>query len=116
MRREPLDRAATPSEPSPAVSGIAGIPCAVIGRATLYNADCRDVLPLLSNADAVVTDPPYFQVKGDYWDNEWDNPKHFLEWMRGVIAMLRDTLPLTAASTYSHRLRWPLASRSPPAS
>lgn len=31
----------------------------VIGRATLIQADCRDVLPLLSKLDAVVTDPPY---------------------------------------------------------
>lgn len=30
-----------------------------IGAATLYNADCRDVLPLLGKVDAVVTDPPY---------------------------------------------------------
>lgn len=26
---------------------------------TLYNADCRDVLPMLGKVDAVVTDPPY---------------------------------------------------------
>lgn len=31
----------------------------VIGPCTLYNADCRDVLPLLEGVDAVVTDPPY---------------------------------------------------------
>jgi len=30
-----------------------------IGDCTLYNADCREVLPLLSKVDAVVTDPPY---------------------------------------------------------
>lgn len=30
-----------------------------IGRATLYLGDCRDVLPLLGRACAVVTDPPY---------------------------------------------------------
>lgn len=30
-----------------------------IGDATLYLADCRDVLPLLSGIDAVVTDVPY---------------------------------------------------------
>ena len=30
-----------------------------IGDATLYNADCLDVLPTLGKVDAVVTDPPY---------------------------------------------------------
>lgn len=30
-----------------------------IGNATLYLADCRDVLPTLSRVDAVITDPPY---------------------------------------------------------
>jgi DNA modification methylase len=31
----------------------------VIGRATLYLGDCREVLPTLGKVDAVVTDPPY---------------------------------------------------------
>jgi DNA modification methylase len=31
----------------------------VIGDATLYLGDCRDVLPTLRGVDAVVTDPPY---------------------------------------------------------
>lgn len=31
----------------------------VIGNATLYHADCMDVLPGLVGIDAVVTDPPY---------------------------------------------------------
>ena len=31
----------------------------VIGNATLYLADCRDVLPTLPKVDAVITDPPY---------------------------------------------------------
>jgi DNA modification methylase len=30
-----------------------------IGRATLYLGDCREILPHLGQADAVVTDPPY---------------------------------------------------------
>ena len=30
-----------------------------IGSATLYLADCRDVLPTLPKVDAVITDPPY---------------------------------------------------------
>jgi DNA modification methylase len=31
----------------------------VIGSATLYRGDCMEVLPTLSNVDAVITDPPY---------------------------------------------------------
>ena len=30
-----------------------------IGRATLYNADCREILPLLEAHDLLATDPPY---------------------------------------------------------
>jgi DNA modification methylase len=31
----------------------------VIGGATLYLGDCRDILPTLPKVDAVITDPPY---------------------------------------------------------
>ena len=31
----------------------------VIGNATLYHGDCREVLPTLGRFDAVITDPPY---------------------------------------------------------
>ena len=31
----------------------------VIGDATLYLGDCRDILPTLQKVDAVITDPPY---------------------------------------------------------
>jgi site-specific DNA-methyltransferase (adenine-specific) len=61
-----------------------------IGHATLYLADCRDVLPMLGKVDAVVTDPPYGIAEiwqGGFSDkhgwgkakgeavarNEWDN-------------------------------------------
>lgn len=54
-----------------------------IGAATLYLGDCRDVLPMLGKADAVVTDPPYginaardrnSEQWGwrDYGNGEWD--------------------------------------------
>lgn len=58
-----------------------------IGRATLYLADCREVLPTIGKVDAVVTDPPYgiseaagknksrgkLAVAKDYGDDAWDN-------------------------------------------
>ena len=31
--------------------------------------------------DLIVTDPPYFKVKGDWWDRQWDKPEGFLSWM-----------------------------------
>jgi DNA modification methylase len=31
----------------------------IIGNATLYLGDCREILPTLGKADAVLTDPPY---------------------------------------------------------
>lgn len=38
---------------------LSDFPCVTIGNCTLYNGDCRDILPLLPRVDAVVTDPPY---------------------------------------------------------
>jgi site-specific DNA-methyltransferase (adenine-specific) len=46
---------------------------------TIINADCRDVLPV--ECDAVVTDPPYFRVKGEAWDRQWDNAAAFLDFI-----------------------------------
>lgn len=59
----------------------------VIGDARLILGDCRDVLPTLPVADAMVSDPPYglgeaagknasrtnMAVAKDYGDDEWDN-------------------------------------------
>ena len=50
-----------------------------IGNATLYLGDCRDILPTLGKVDAVVTDPPYYGVKDDEWDNQWRNEQEFLD-------------------------------------
>jgi len=37
-----------------------------IGRATLIQGDCRNVMPVLGKVDAIVTDPPY--GLGDKWN------------------------------------------------
>ena len=49
----------------------------VIGDATLYLGDCRDILPTLPRVDAVITDPPYgIFACGGKWgkkaDLQWD--------------------------------------------
>ena len=38
----------------------------------IYHGRCESVLPTLADAsvDLVLTDPPYFRVKGDWWDRQ----------------------------------------------
>ena len=47
----------------------------IIGDATLYLGDCREILPTLGKVDAVVTDPPYPNGEGYFLDGidaaEW---------------------------------------------
>ena len=47
------------------------------------HGDCLDVMRGMpdDSIDAVVTDPPYFRVKGDAWDRQWDKPTQFLAWL-----------------------------------
>lgn len=71
----------------------------VIGDCTLYLGDCRDVLPTLAGADAVVTDPPYgiginksnrLSVSKGFGDDTWDDEAADLSWLlpMGVPAVV----------------------------
>ena len=56
--------------------------CVKIGDCTLYRADCLEVMPLLGEFDAVITDPPYGlgkRMKGGSWGAK-DNNSGFLKW------------------------------------
>ena len=49
---------------------------------TLYHGDALEILPTLENEVGVLlTDPPYFKVKQDEWDNQWKKSQGFLTWM-----------------------------------
>jgi site-specific DNA-methyltransferase (adenine-specific) len=45
--------------------------------------DCLEVLKDFPDnlVDAIVTDPPYFKVKKEWWDRQWDKPEGFLSWL-----------------------------------
>lgn len=46
----------------------------IIGNATLYLGDCRDILPKLDKVDAVLTDPPYgigWKPRVNHKDQPW---------------------------------------------
>lgn len=53
------------------------------GRATVIEGDALEVargLPAAS-IDLIATDPPYFRVKDEPWDRQWDNRRAFLAWI-----------------------------------
>jgi len=49
----------------------------------LIHGDCLDVMRDMAanSVDAIITDPPYYKVKGEAWDNQWDTPAKFLAWV-----------------------------------
>ena len=53
----------------------------------LHHGNCLDILPTLpdNSVDLVLTDPPYFRVKGEPWDNQWDDASKFIEWLERVV-------------------------------
>lgn len=53
----------------------------------IKHGDCLEVMRGMADnsVDAIVTDPPYFKVKGEAWDHQWDNTEQFIEWI-GLLA------------------------------
>ncbi|MCG6424290.1 site-specific DNA-methyltransferase [Vibrio parahaemolyticus] len=54
---------------------------------TVFNADCSQLLKTLpdNSVDLIATDPPYFRVKQDAWDNQWDDEAEFLAWLDDIL-------------------------------
>ena len=74
-----------------------------IGDCTLYQGDCRDIMPTLGRVDAVVTDPPYgiradeaaAKNKGkwgwkDYGETQWDRDRPSQEIFEAILACSKE--------------------------
>jgi adenine-specific DNA-methyltransferase len=68
-----------------------------IGECDLYLGDCLEVMPHLGRFDAVVTDPPYGKVKGDF-DKAWTNRASMLtdarQWAEAMIEKMEPNASL----------------------
>jgi adenine-specific DNA-methyltransferase len=55
---------------------------------SLYLGDCLEVMRTLdaNSVDLVLTDPPYYKVKDEAWDRQWDTAAGFLAWLDRVLA------------------------------
>lgn len=53
----------------------------------LFCGDSLQVLKSIENnsIDLIVTDPPYYKVVSNDWDNQWKSEEHFLNWCDSVL-------------------------------
>lgn len=60
----------------------------ILNSVELFNADCLQVLASLpdNSVDLIVTDPPYFKVKPNGWDNQWRGDADYLTWLDTCLA------------------------------
>lgn len=60
----------------------------------IHHGDCLQVLKTLADnsVDLITTDPPYFRVKGEAWDNQWASAAAFLEWIGALCVEWRRVL------------------------
>ena len=59
-----------------------------ISSCELINADCLEFIRSLpeNSVDLIVTDPPYFKVKPEGWDNQWKSDDDYLKWLDQCLA------------------------------
>ena len=59
-----------------------------INSVDLINADCLHFIQSLpdDSIDLIVTDPPYFKVKPNGWDNQWKGDENYLKWLDHCLA------------------------------
>ncbi|EFZ72012.1 hypothetical protein ECRN5871_5079 [Escherichia coli RN587/1] len=79
-----------------------------ISSCELINADCLEFMRSLpeNSVDLIVTDPPYFKVKPEGWDNQWAGDEDYLKWLDQCLAQFWRVLK-PAGSLYlfcGHRL------------
>ncbi|CAI2521129.1 DNA-methyltransferase [Serratia liquefaciens] len=59
-----------------------------INSAKLVHADSLQYIKTLPDnyIDAIITDPPYYRVKSNGWDNQWASTAEFLAWLDEFFA------------------------------
>ncbi|MBT7100433.1 site-specific DNA-methyltransferase, partial [Candidatus Poribacteria bacterium] len=60
----------------------------------VVNGDALEILRGLPDgcADLVLTDPPYFKVKDDDWDRQWETGGKFIAWLATIADEWRRVL------------------------
>ena len=50
----------------------------------IYNQDCLEFLKTIPSESVglVLTDPPYFEIMKNDWDNQWKSEQEYLDWCK----------------------------------
>ena len=69
-------------------SSLGGALEADCGAIRIEHGDCLGAMRTLpdNSIDLIATDPPYYRVKNEAWDRQWDSPEKFIEWI-GELCM-----------------------------
>jgi DNA modification methylase len=56
-------------------------------RIELHHTEALTLLAQLpdDSIDLIATDPPYYKVKGEAWDNQWKSPAEFFAWLDIIL-------------------------------
>ncbi|MGK7331290.1 site-specific DNA-methyltransferase, partial [Salmonella enterica] len=56
--------------------------------AELVHADSLEFIITLpeNSIDAIITDPAYYRVKNNAWDNQWSTVAYYLAWLHEFFA------------------------------
>ncbi len=66
---------------------------------TIYKSDCLAFLKTVedNSVDLIATDPPYYKVKNDGWDNQWESKGEYFIWLNQVLCELSRVLKPTGS-------------------
>lgn len=68
----------------------------------VHTAKAEDFIPTLEDHSVglLLTDPPYFGIVNDAWDNQWDTPKDFADWLSNLLLLALPKLTPTGSLVF----------------
>jgi DNA modification methylase len=60
----------------------------------IVHADCFEFVKTLDAGSVrlVATDPPYFEIVKDHWDNQWSSTDAYVEWLFALLVAIKPKL------------------------
>jgi len=60
----------------------------------VHRGDCLEIMRTMPDSciDLIATDPPYYRVKGEWWNRQWDTRTGFLAWIGQLCEQWRRIL------------------------